>query len=362
MGVLRILLALCVFCGHSRPIGNLTWLGGDLAVELFFVVSGFYMQLVLSTRYTKEKLGKAWKSQFYKARYFRLLPIYLLGSLLVVGAGLMQPALPPLPIWAYVWGLPNTLGNLLFKVFLYLTNVTMLFQDAVMFFAAHSGQVYLSDDFSNSEVPLWQGLAIPQAWSLGVELSFYLIAPYLLNLRSRWLILGSCCGLAVKVITINALNLGDPWTFRFFPFELGYFLLGALAFRYRSLLDDLVPERIGKYCVYPLAVGFVAFSVHGAVLAYPFVLACALPFMFRITSKLKADRLIGELSYPFYIFHVFALLLSGHVTRHWLHWSDNSIAWVGLGLVLVLSAIALALEIRLIEPWRVRLAEPCTAS
>src|SRR5947209_1529056 len=82
MGVLRILLAVCVFCGHSRAIGDLPWLPSGLAVEAFFVISGFYMQLVLSTRYTKEKLGKAWKFQFYKARYFRLLPIYLIGSFL----------------------------------------------------------------------------------------------------------------------------------------------------------------------------------------------------------------------------------------------------------------------------------------
>jgi peptidoglycan/LPS O-acetylase OafA/YrhL len=317
------------------------------------------MQLVLSTRYTKAKLGKAWVSQFYKARYFRLLPLYLLGSLLVVGAALLRPSLAPLPVWSYLRALPDTPGNLLFKAFLCLTNATILFQDAIMFFAAHSGQIHWSADFWNSEAPLWQGLAIPQAWSLGIELSFYLIAPYLLNLRSRWLILGSCCSLAVKLIAMQTLHLGDPWTYRFFPFELGYFLLGSLAFRYRSWLDRLVPGRIGKYCVYPLAIGIAAFRVPGhlATLAYPLALACVLPFMFRMTSGLKADRLVGELSYPFYIFHLFAITLARGVTQHWWHGPESSTAWVGLGLTLVLSAIGLALEVRFIEPWRVRLAE-----
>jgi peptidoglycan/LPS O-acetylase OafA/YrhL len=334
-----------------------------LAVELFFVVSGFYMQLILSTRYTKWKLGRAWISQFYKARYFRLLPIYLFGSLLVAGTALLPLELSsnsaPLPIWRYTYELPNTPGNLLFKAFLSLTNVTMLFQDVTMFLASHNGQVHWSENFVNSEVPLWQGLAISPAWSLGIELSFYLMAPYLLNLRSRWLIIGSCFGLTIKVLAIRTLHLGDPWTFRFFPFEIGYFLIGALAFRYRSSLDCFVPRHIGKYCVYPLAIAFAVFRLpkHLATLAYPAALACALPFMFRMTSGLKADRLIGELSYPFYIFHMFALVLSAGVVRHWLHWSEDSIAWVGLGLTLALSAIGLVLEIRFIEPWRVRFAD-----
>jgi peptidoglycan/LPS O-acetylase OafA/YrhL len=249
--------------------------------------------------------------------------------------------------------------NSIFKAFLYLTNATMFFQDATMFLAAHGGQIYWSDDFRSSDFPLWAGLALPQAWSLGVELSFYLIAPYLLNLRSRWLILAACCSVAIKVITINMFSLGDPWTYRFFPFELGYFLVGALAFRYRSLVDGLLPERIQMYCVYPFIVGFVALSGDGPTIVYPFVLACALPFMFRATSKLKADRLIGELSYPFYIFHLIALGIARHVTQHWFSASEDSKAWVGLGLAFAISAIALALELRLIEPWRVRLAEPC---
>ncbi len=361
MGLLRILLAICVFCAHSRSLGNLRWLGGGLAVELFFVISGFYMQLVLSTKYTRARLGNSWIFQFYEARYFRLLPIYLLGCLFVISAILIRPSSGPLEIWRFVWNLSATPGNLLFKLFLYFTNATMICQDWTMFFAAHGGQVHWSGNFWNSEIPLWQGLAIPPAWSLGLELSFYLIAPCLLNLRSRWLILCAVCGLSIKVLMIRALHLGDPWAYRFFPFELGYFLLGALAYRYRSSVNRLVPKHVEKYwfCVYLLVVGFAAVRVPLPLptLAYPVALACALPFVFRVTSELKADRLIGELSYPFYIFHWFALALATFATQHWWRGSVASTAWIGLGLTLVLSAFGLALELRFIEPLRVRLAE-----
>jgi peptidoglycan/LPS O-acetylase OafA/YrhL len=362
MGILRILLAVCVFCNHSQPIGNLRWLGGDLAVELFFVVSGFYMQLVLGTRYTKTKLGRLWVVKFYEARYFRLLPIYVLGGLLVVGAAFLRPDLAPFPIWKFVWNLPNTIGNLLFKFFLCLTNTSIFLQDWTMFFGVGNGQIKLTRNFWWSEKLLFEGLAIPQAWSLGTELSFYLVAPYLLNLRSRWLILCTCCSLVVKIVVVRALHLGDPWTYRFFPFELGYFLLGALAFRYRGSFDHLVPERAEKYwyCVYPLVIGFatVRVPVPLPTLTYPVALACALPLIFKLTAGIKVDRLTGELSYPFYIFHLFALTLAGFITREWwLGAQEAMVAWVGLGLTLVLSATGLALEVRFVEPWRARLAE-----
>lgn len=310
MGILRILLAVCVFCAHSRQLGDLPWLAGNMAVELFYVVSGFYMQLVLSTRYTKEKLGNDWKYKFYEARYFRLLPIYLGGGLLIVGTALLSPSLNPfpswnpLPSWSYDWELPNTIGNLLFKAFICLTNFTIFFQDITYFLSVHGGQIYLSGNYHDSDVPLWSSLIRPQGWSLGIELSFYLVAPYLLNLRSRGLIVCICCSLTIKAIAYKALGLMDPWTYQFFPFEIGYFLLGALAFRYRSSLDGLVPQRIGIYLVYPLALCFTAFTarIHLFYVGYPLALACSLPFMFRMTAGIKIDRLIGELSYPFSYF------------------------------------------------------------
>lgn len=318
------------------------------------------MQLILSTTYTKEKLGAAWWSQFYKARYLRLLPIYLAAFSLVVGAHLFIQTASPFWSWSYLSALSDTWQNLFFKAFIILTNLTMFFQDAVMYMAVQSGQIVWTGHFRNFEVPLWPALAIPQAWSLGIELSFYSIAPFLLNLRSRWLILGMCTGLIVKVAAIESLHLGDPWTYRFFPFELGYFLLGAVSFRFRALLEcpGLNP-RIGRLCAYPLAIGLIAFSVpvRLSTLWYPTVVACLLPFLFKTTSKLKVDRLIGELSYPFYVFHIFALVVAERLGRHWLHSSDYSIAWVGLGLTLMLSIIGLAIEIRFVEPWRVRFAE-----
>jgi peptidoglycan/LPS O-acetylase OafA/YrhL len=333
-----------------------------LAVELFFVISGFYMQMVLANKYTKKALGKRWISQFYIARYFRLFPTYICVFILVVVAALIKPTLSPLPIWNIAWSLPNTLGNLSFKLFLLITNFTMLFQDFTMFLSVQGGNVELSGNFRDSSAPLWEGLAIPQAWSLGIELSFYIIAPFLLNLRSQWLIIGLCCSLIFKVILVSTLHLQDPWTYRFFPFEVGYFLLGAMAFRSRTYWSHIVSVPTRKYLVYfvyPIVVAITvcSFPIPIAYVWYPLVLACLLPFIFQATSNLKFDRLIGELSYPFYISHVFSIVLAGAVVKYFLHTSEHSIAWIGLGLTLCFAATGLILETILIEPWRAQIAE-----
>lgn len=359
MGLLRILLGICVLSGHSpSALAHLHWLDATLAVEVFFVISGFYMQLVLSNKYTKEKLGKRWVIQFYKARYFRLLPTYLTWSIIVAIAGIALPTSTPYTVWRFLGGLPDTVGNLAFKIFLGFTNGTMFFQDVTMYFAVQHGQIHWSNDFRNSDIPLYRGLTVPPAWSLGIELSFYFVAPYLLKLRSHWLVIGTCLFLSAKIVAISMFHLGDPWTYRFFPFELGYFLLGALAFRYRGSLDQMVPPRVAKFLVYPFVIVFAAAQLPVPIptIVYPVAFAILLPLLFRTTSSSKRDRWIGELSYPFYIFHYFLIGCARFIVWRALHLSDGYVAWIALFLTLGLSAAALTLETRCIEPWRSRLA------
>lgn len=358
MGVFRILLAVSVFCGHAQPIGGLRWLDANLAVELFFVISGFYMQLVLDSKYTKAKLGSAWIRKFYQARYFRLLPIYVIGILLAAILGLLRPGTAPVSVWKFVFELPHTLGNQLFQLFLILTNATMLFQDATMFLAVRAGGIHWSQNFQLSDIPLWKGLLVPQAWSLGIELGFYIVAPYLLTRRTRWLLLAACLCLAVKLYFLHALLFDDPWTYRFFPFELGYFLLGALAFRFRGLFEPLVTRKIERhwYLAYVAVIAFTTLQIAGPIArdAYPFAAALLLAPLFKLTSQQKVDRLIGEASYPFYIFHMSALLVAGVAAKHWFNGSSMAVAWIGLVLTAAAAALGLTFELWYVEPWRER--------
>jgi peptidoglycan/LPS O-acetylase OafA/YrhL len=68
MGVLRFLPALSVAWTHA---GLPKRLSGDLCVTVFFVISGFYMAMVLSENPACGKI-----SAFYQQRLLRLFPTY----------------------------------------------------------------------------------------------------------------------------------------------------------------------------------------------------------------------------------------------------------------------------------------------
>jgi len=170
--------------------------------------------------------------------------------------------------------------------------------------------------------------------------------------RSRWLAPLAICALGAKLLVIHMFDLGDPWTYRFFPFELGNFLLGALAYRDRERLERLIPQRFGAWCAYLLAIVLTTMARSGlwATFLYPLIVACILPSVFRATGTWKWDRMMGELSYPFYIFHFFVLALVWPIQPRL--WPHLPAAWSSLALTFLLSGGALLLEEKYLEPWR----------
>ena len=98
-----------------------------------------------------------------------------------------------------------------------------------MFFGIEHSSLLFTGSFAHSDVPLYQGLLVPQAWTLGVEITFYLVAPFVLRSPRRLLAL-LAASLALRAVLIaTGIGLSDPWTYRFFPAELALFLAGALS-------------------------------------------------------------------------------------------------------------------------------------
>src|SRR5262249_9741127 len=76
---------LCVLVEHSgQTIFGIQPLRGYLAVQSFYVISGFYMALVLGERYSSTR-------QFYISRFLRILPIYWIVLGFTVLAALFVP-------------------------------------------------------------------------------------------------------------------------------------------------------------------------------------------------------------------------------------------------------------------------------
>ena len=66
MGIIRFLLALAVVAFHSQRILGLRLMGGNEAVEIFFIISGFYMSLILRGKYARHAHAAARVRSFLK--------------------------------------------------------------------------------------------------------------------------------------------------------------------------------------------------------------------------------------------------------------------------------------------------------
>ena len=72
MGILRTILALAVVVYHSYKFFGLRMCGGQVAVETFYIISCFYMALILNEKY----VGVGSYKKFILSRFYRIFPVY----------------------------------------------------------------------------------------------------------------------------------------------------------------------------------------------------------------------------------------------------------------------------------------------
>lgn len=341
MGWIRVLLAMAVVATHA---GVDFAVGGQLAVQLFYMISGFLISFILVERKSYDSAGR-----FYLSRYLRLYPAYLVVALLAAIAHRVAN-----PAWYAKFGeLPADALALLG-----IANATLFLQDTVMFTGVQDGRLVPVTNFLDSDVALFTGLLVPQAWTLSIELMFYMIAPFVL--RSRVAIFSLlAASLAVRAWLL-AIGLGtkDPWSYRFFPAELALFLLGALSHQLlggwaRSI--DRPALRNGVFAA--TVVVLVAWSSLPATggladTALFLAFALALPFLFSFQNASPIDQRIGDLSYPLYISHMLTLNLAKFaLTKLGLYGSALGLA-VSLTLPLFVAYALDRLVIEPLESWR----------
>lgn len=281
MGTLRFFLALSVAYGHLGAFLGFSLIRSDIAVECFFVISGFYMSLVLNGKYAD---ARYWT--FISNRLLRLYPVYFI--VLIATLFFTKQHWPPIDL----------AGSIYFAV----SQLTLFGQDGYLFFAIDKGSLVTTADFAKASGPLWKFAPIPQAWSLGIELWFYLLAPFLLRRSKSILITAFLISIALRLFLQYALGLGhDPWSYRFFPSELALFLLGTIANRMdrKSLIA----------CTAIIVIALLINNPYDLQRTVAIIfLACAaisIPWLFERTKNIALDRFLGELSYPIYIVHVF---------------------------------------------------------
>jgi len=124
-------------------------------------------------------------------------------------------------------------------------------------------------------------MIIPVAWTLGLELTFYLLVPFLVC-RTNILIGVLLFSLGIRFIAysngviVDSSNYENLWSYRFFPFEIALFLSGSLIYILFSKLSDRVilliskPEvlflallsMIGGLCYFRLLLPYVGESLY----------------------------------------------------------------------------------------------------
>lgn len=314
MGLIRLILALSVVIAHSGSLFGLNLVGGQIAVQAFYIISGFYMALILNEKYIG--INSSYQL-FISNRLLRLLPIYWIVLFLTISASLI--------VLMYTNG--DNFGklqdfktyfdsmNLASIAFLIFTNIFVVFQDLVMFLGLDTttGSLFFTPNFNTTNPKLYWFLLVPQAWTIGLEITFYFLAPFIVRRKVKYILLLIALSLLIRYFIYANGYTNDPWSYRFFPTELVFFLFGVIAYHIYKKVNSF---KIKKYFLFGIFIMILVLTVFYSfvnmpykMLGYFFLFFLGLPFVFILSKKWKVDRYIGELSYPVYISHILIYMI-----------------------------------------------------
>src|SRR5271167_3269585 len=94
MGLLRFCLALSIVAIHTRQLFPFKLIGSFYALKVFFVISGFFLALILNEKYL---LKKDSYKLFITNRILRIYPLYLIVFFMSLIMYILCAKLPPSP-------------------------------------------------------------------------------------------------------------------------------------------------------------------------------------------------------------------------------------------------------------------------
>lgn len=241
-----------------------------VAVNVFFALSGYWIARLWDATYSTLP---APLSTFYLSRAWRIYPLALIGSFVM------------LPLVHFPVRFETLLSNAAL--------LTLTLQGKVL---------------------------NPPAWSLAIEVQFYLAAPLILGLvrSARWtLILVALCAISWLLFTFMLIDTSLPVFLLFFLAGVLYargvisrptrrlVKIGAILFLVLGLLANAVP---------PL----VADVAHGRFYIFAMTMT-ALPFAALSVGRRSSerDRMLGDLAFPVYVIHWPMFALTSLMFTHW---------------------------------------------
>lgn len=316
MGLIRLLLAISVITAHSSSIFGLNFIQGQMAVEVFFMISGFYMALILTEKYNKKSDYKL----FITNRFLKIYPTYWLILFFSFAYRLILFKIYPNSSDNIGFFNPNYPLNPFTFLFLLIPNFTIFGLDLTFFFGLNqNGSLFFTSNFHQFPPALYNFNFIVQAWTLSLELMFYLLAPFLNRLKNKYLLLIMTLSLGLRLFLYSRGLDHDPWLYRFFPNELIFFLAGILMYRIYCLIKTKSYKFLSFYSFF----FYISYLVCYQFLPHErtkqlilFLLSFIfIPFIFKLFKNNKIDRFTGELSFPVYISHFLIIDIFTHFTN-----------------------------------------------
>src|ERR1700722_11505304 len=287
MGLIRLFLAVGVLAAHfnsqvlsdvgirAHPIWMLNLWSGR-AVVFFYIVSGFLMSYVL---HEKDLPTRAGTLAFYRARFLRIYPLWW-AVLLIASALAVYRDVPtqdfPLSL------LPSAL---------------LFGTDWLAAYGCYTHPFVLS-------FPPETGIG----WTLGAELTFYLMAPFVLRRNAVAL---AALGLSAMVrVAVLSAHIADnnhyiALSYFFFPATLMFFMLGhfgAVVYRrWRWSTRFSIGLLVAAAALSCLGAS-ASVDTWGSLLA-AICFALSLPGLFAATKDNRFFNGCGDLTYPLYLTH-----------------------------------------------------------
>ena len=301
-GLFRLFLALLVFAHHLSRFSV-----GSYAVYVFFCLSGFWIYKMYVGRYA---LTRQPYFTYMVSRAWRLLPTFLLITVLAL-------------LYVFAEGLPGFTWH----GWSNLDKAHFIFSN--LFILGYDG--------------LQQKLLVP-AWSLDIEMQFYLIAPLIVLLLARRRVSPVWAVLAAAAISLTCFLLGSPVALGGY---LVFFVIGMAAScadwrpSSRQVLVSLgVIALLTAACLVSPWRGILLVGAHPGPLsvftphANAVLALLTVPYAIYTTGQkgFSADGMFADLSYVVYLLHWIATM--------WIYAHPGSLAYrfssAGVACVLVL--------------------------
>jgi peptidoglycan/LPS O-acetylase OafA/YrhL len=269
---------------------------GGQAVDIFIILSGFVISLVLIEKNETLK-------QFYIRRAFRIYPVYIaaFATAFILFPWMITDVLRELP-----WGPATTYYPEL------IASSEQVWSQKWLHAILHLLNIH--GTIPNSVLPFASGAILGVAWSISLEWQFYVVAPLLVknSTKSRDLRWGLILLMGLSAVALNMyVPLGFPKAFLLASF--GYFMCGIASYalyryiRQKSLSFSMIQITcililtlllVGKNWVVLTWLSFFLFT---------FLRKGKIENILRKTVESRFLVFLGDISYSIYLWHILVL-------------------------------------------------------